>query len=71
MISHQMKFGFSMYLRHSLDFLNLYSDLFNGANKLVKYFAISYVTVSILHIIGLNVMSSMLLGESLPTFLFP
>ena len=47
------------------------SDLFNGANKLAKYFAVSYVALSLLHTIGLNVKLSLLLVESLCTFAFP
>ena len=47
------------------------SDLFNGANKLAKYFAVSYVALSLLDTIGLNVKLSLLLVESLCTFAFP
>ena len=47
------------------------SDLFNGANKLAKYFAVSCVALSLLDTIGLNVKLSLLLVESLCTFAFP
>ena len=44
---------------------------FNDANKLAKYFVVSYVAVLILDTIGLNVKSSRLFVESLCTFAFP
>ena len=60
-----------MYLANSLVLLIVNSDLLNAANKLVKYFAVSYVAFPILDTIGLNVKSSTLLVESLCTFAFP
>ena len=63
-------FCFWMYLTNSLVLLIVNSDLLNGANKLAKYFAVSYVAVPILDKIGLNVKSSTLLVESLRTFAF-
>ena len=44
---------------------------FNDSNKLAKYFVVSYVVVSILDTVGLNVKSSRLLVESLCTFGLP
>ena len=63
-------FCFWMHLTNSLVLLIVNSDLLNGANKLAKYFAVSYVAVPILDTIGLNVKSSTLLVESLRTFAF-
>ena len=40
------------------------SDLYNGANKLAKYFAVLYVAVPMLHTIDLNFTSSTLLIET-------
>ena len=54
-------FCFWMYLTNSLVLLIVNADLLNGANKLAKYFAVSYVAVLILDTIGLNVKSSTLL----------
>ena len=44
-------FCFWMYLTNSLVLLIVNSDLLNGANKLVKYFAVSYVAVKIVYYI--------------------
>ena len=63
-------FCFWIYLTNFLVLLNVNSDLPNGANKLAKYFAVSYVAVSILDTIGLNVKSSTLSIESLCAFAF-
>ena len=63
-------FCFWMYLTKSLVLLIVISDLLNGANKLVKYFAVSYVAVPILDTMGHNVKLSMLLVESVCTFTF-
>ena len=63
--------SFWMYLTNSLVFVIVNSNLLNGANKPAKYFTVSYVAVSILDTIGLNVRSSTLLVESLCTFAFP
>ena len=51
--------------------LILNSHLLNGATKLAKYFAVSYVAVLILDTVGLNIKGSTLLVESLCTFAFP
>ena len=50
-----------MYLTNSLVLLIVNSDLLNVANKLAKYFAISYVAVPVLDTVGLNIKSSTLL----------
>ena len=60
-----------MYLTNSLVLLILNSHLLNGATKLAKYFAVSYVAVLILDTVGLNIKGSTLLVESLYTFAFP
>ena len=60
-----------MYLTNSLVLLIVNSDLLNGANKLAKYFAVSYVAVPILDTVGFNIKSSALLVQSLRTFTFP
>ena len=60
-----------MYLTKSLVLLIVISDLLNGADKLVKYFAVSYVAVPILDTIGHNVKLYMSLVESVCTFTFP
>ena len=64
-------FYFWMYLTKSFVLLIVISDLHNGANKLVKYFAVSYVAVPILDTIGHNVKLYMSLVESVCTFTFP
>ena len=48
-------FCFWMYLKNPLVFLTVNFDLLNGANKLAKYFAVSYKTVPLLDTIGLNI----------------
>ena len=53
-----------MYLTNSLVLLIVNSDFLNGANKLAKYFAVSYVAVLILDTIGLNVKLSTLLVQN-------
>ena len=55
-------FCFWMYLTNSFVLVIVYFDFPNGANKLAKYFANSYVAVPILDIIGLS-------GKSSRTFL--
>ena len=57
-------FCFWMYLTNSLVLLIVNSGLLNGANKLAKYFAVSYVAVPILDTIGLNVSLSTLLVQN-------
>ena len=63
-------FCFWIYLTNSLALLIVNSDLLNEANKLAKYFVISYMAVPILHTTGLNVKSFTLLVEILCTFEF-
>ena len=57
-------FCFWMYLTNCFVLLIVNSDLYNGANKLAKYFAVLYVAVPMLHTIGLNFTSSTLLVET-------
>ena len=57
-------FCFWMYLTNSFVLLIVNSDLYNGANKLAKYFAVLYVAMPMLHTIGLNFTSSTLLVET-------
>ena len=57
-------FCFWMYLTNSFVLLIVNSDLYDGANKLAKYFAVLYVAVPMLHTIDLNFTSSTLLIET-------
>ena len=57
-------FCFWMYLTNSFVLLIVNSDLYNGANKLAKYFAVLYVAVAMFHTIGLNLTSSTLFVET-------
>ena len=49
---------FWMYLMNSVVLIMVNSDLLNGANKVAKYFAVSYLAVPILDTVGLIVKSS-------------
>ena len=64
-------FCFWMYLTNSLVLSVINSHLLHSANKLAKYFAVSYVAVPILDTAALNDKSPTLLVESLFTFAFP
>ena len=64
-------FCFWMHLTNSLVLLIVNSDLLNGTDNLVKYFAVSYVAVLTLDTIGFNVKLSTLLVQSLCTFEIP
>ena len=64
-------FCFWMYLTNSFVLVIVYFDFPNGANKLAKYFAVSYVAVPILDILGYSGKSSTSFVKSLCTFAFP